>query len=33
VRVYQSERVLVAINRGEQTAVTLPWEPLLNDKV
>ncbi|MNC62202.1 Maltodextrin glucosidase [compost metagenome] len=32
VRVYQGERVLVAINRGEETAVNLPWEPLLNNK-
>ncbi|MCA1921581.1 MAG: maltodextrin glucosidase, partial [Buttiauxella noackiae] len=29
-RVYQNERVLVAINRGEQIDVTLPWNPLLN---
>lgn len=29
-RVYQNERVLVAINRGEQINVTLPWNPLLN---
>ncbi|MCT4713484.1 maltodextrin glucosidase [Enterobacteriaceae bacterium H18W14] len=32
VRVYQNERVLVAINRGEQTNVTLPWNPLLSGK-
>ena len=32
VRVYQNERVLVAINRGEQTDLTLPWNPLLSGK-
>ncbi|WP_202302182.1 maltodextrin glucosidase [Dryocola clanedunensis] len=32
VRVYQNERVLVAINRGEATKLTLPWSPLLEDK-
>lgn len=33
VRVYQNERVLVAINRGEDTEITLPWDPLLDGKV
>ena len=32
VRVWQNERVLVALNRGEETALTLPWDPLLTDK-
>lgn len=32
VRVYQRERVLVAINRGEPVNVTLPWNPLLNGR-
>lgn len=32
VRVYQNERVLVAINRGDAEAITLPWNPLLSGK-
>ncbi len=32
VRVYQNERVLVAINRGEAAEITLPWNPLLSGK-
>lgn len=32
VRVYQNERVLVAINRGPQASITLPWNPLLSGR-
>ncbi len=32
VRVYQNERVLVAVNRGKQTDIKLPWNPLLSGK-
>lgn len=32
VRVYQNERVLVAINRGEAADVSLPWSPFLSGK-
>ena len=32
VRVYQNERVLVAINRGNAAQVSLPWDALLVDR-
>lgn len=32
VRVWQNERVLVAINRGDEALRTLPWNPLLHGK-